>query len=580
MTDPATTPTQRRWWSYPLPWVVLAAGLLVTLLARTLVAAKTGEIAADRFGRLSEQVAAQIEARARANLQVLRGARGFWQSGAPVTPAAWRQYVAALALEDDYPGILALGYGELAEAARSGAVLQVEPLRGHDARVVGHELLALPAAREALERARVSNAPAVSAPVQLPGRGEQPAQPGFLAFLPIDNGAPQAGPQPRGFVFGAIGAHDLVRHALPSVGLYLQYALYDGAAAAEERLLFRSDEPGREGSRSGRQRAVALVVGGRPWTLVAQPGPLLAFADRNALRLVVLSGVLISLLLFALTLALAGTRQRADQLARRMTADLHAREREVERIAAQLRQSNEDLQQFAYAASHDLKEPLRSIASSLGLLGRRIPPGLDASVRELLDYANDGAQRLSELIDNLLDYARVQSEAGPVTPVDLEEAVDTALRDLGALITDSRAEIVREPLPRVMGDRAQLIRVMQNLLDNAVKYSRQHAAVPQVRLTARREGAEWIVGVTDNGIGIAPEHHDKIFMMFKRLHTRQEYEGNGMGLALCKRIVQRLGGRMWLESQRGAGATFYLALAAADAGLPRPPAGTAAPAQS
>jgi len=569
MTDSATATTHRRWWSYPLPWAVLAAGLGVTLLARSLVAGKTGEIAADRFGRLSEQVAAQIEARARANLQVLRGAQGFWQSGAPVTPAAWRQYVAALALADDYPGILALGHGALAGAARAAPVLLVEPLRGHDARVVGQELLALPVAREALERARDTNAPAVSARLQLPGHGEQPAQPGFLAVLPLYEGTPQTveerRAQLRGFVFGAIGAHDLVRHALPSVGLYLQYALYDGAAATEEHLLFRSEEPGHAGGRGGRQRTVAQVVGGRPWTVVLQPGPLLAFADRNALRLVVLSGVLISLLLSALTLALASTRQRADQLAQRMTADLQAREREVERIAAQLRQSNEDLQQFAYAASHDLKEPLRSIASSLGLLARRFPPGLDASARELLDYANDGAQRLSELIDNLLDYARAQSEAGPVTPVDLEEAVDTALRDLGALITDSRAEIVREPLPRVLGDRAQLIRVMQNLLDNAIKYSRQHAPVPRVRLTARREGAEWIVGVTDNGIGIAPEHHDKIFMMFKRLHTRQEYEGNGMGLALCKRIVQRLGGRMWLESQRGAGATFYVALPAAPA---------------
>jgi signal transduction histidine kinase len=601
----------RPWWSYRLPWAVLALGLLVTLLARAAISAKTSEIAADRFARLTEQIAAQLEARMGAYLQVLRGAQGLWHSGVPVTREAWRQYVEALALEQGYQGVLGVGYAEMVSAPQRAAfeerirgeapaqpeavrelfesfmihppgagpvhapIVYLEPFRERNLRAFGYDMYADPIRSEALDRARDTGAPAISGRVRLVQETDVDVQPGFLVYLPVYSGTPQTieerRAQLRGFVYSPFRAHDLMRNVLPTAGLYLQYALYDGPTTAEDHLLFRSEAPGDEPPATGLQSTGSLQVGGRIWTISYRPGPLLAFADRNALRLVALSGVLISLLLFALTLAISTTRQRADQLARRMTANLREREQEVERMAGQLRQSNEDLQQFAYAASHDLKEPLRSIASSLGLLARRFKPGLDDDARELLGYANDGAQRLSGLIDNLLDYSQVQSAVGLAQPVDLEEAVDTALRDLGTLIADSGARITREPLPRVLGDRAQLIRVMQNLLDNAIKYSRQHAPVPEVRITARRDGGNWVIGVADNGIGIAPEHHDKVFVMFKRLHTRQEYEGNGMGLALCKRIVQRLGGRIWLESRPGAGATFYVSLPAADVPVAPPP---------
>lgn len=614
--SPAGT-RSRHWWSYPLPWAALVIGLLMTLLARSAISAKTGEIAADRFARLTEQIAGQLEARIQGYLQVLRGAQGLWHSGAPVSREAWRRYVEALALEHGYPGIQGLGYAEMVPAAQRAsfeqrvraeaaaqpaavralfrdfaihpagerplysAVVYLEPFRDRNLRSFAYDMYAEPVRREAMERARDTGLPAISGRVRLLQETDADVQPGFLAYLPVYAGAPQTPEerraQLRGFVYSPFRAHDLMRNVLPTAGLYIQYALYDGDAAAEDHLLFRSEAPGDEPVPAGLQSTGRLVVGGRPWTIAYRPGPLLAFADRNVLRLVGLSGALISLLLFALTLALSTTRQRADELAQRMTANLRERELEVERMAGQLRQSNEDLQQFAYAASHDLKEPLRSIASSLGLLARRFRPGLDDGARELLGYAHDGAQRLSGLIDNLLDYSRVNSQAGPMQPVDLEEAVDTALRDLGTLIADSGAVITRQPLPRVLGDRAQLIRVLQNLLDNAIKYSRQHAAVPQVRLGARRDGASWIIGVTDNGIGIAPEHHDKIFVMFKRLHSRQEYEGNGMGLALCKRIVQRLGGRIWLESRPGEGATFYVSLLAAEAAAGAPPPKPAEP---
>ena len=569
------------------------------------------EVTGERFRTVVTQQELQLVSRFNAYVQILRGAQGLWRSGAQVDRGAWRRYVEALALERNFPGIQGVGYaavvapaererferGVRAEAPAQPAALQalfaafaihpagarplhaavvyLEPFADRNVRPFGYDMYSDPVRRAAMDRARDTGEAALSERVRLLQETETDVQPGFLVYLPVYRGEPQTVEERRrqlaGFVFSPFRAVDFMRNALAHRGLYVQYAIYDGATPAADRELFRSDQP--EAPPEGYASVVSTAtLAGHQWTAVSRPGPLLiSGADRTVALLVAFAGTLISILLYGLTLAWARTREAAGQMAHRMTADLRRRELEVQRMSAQLLQSNDDLQQFAYAASHDLKEPLRSIASSLGLLSRRV--GMDESAREFLGYANDGAQRLSGLIDNLLDYSRVHTQTGPPQPVDLEEALDTALRDLGSLIADSGAQITREPLPRVMGDRAQVIRVLQNLVDNAIKYSRRHAAVPRVSISAHSEGAQHVIGITDNGIGIAPEHHDKVFVMFKRLHTRQEYEGNGMGLALCKVVIQRLGGRIWLRSKAGEGASFFFTLPAAPAGaLPAEPA--------
>jgi two-component system, chemotaxis family, sensor kinase Cph1 len=200
------------------------------------------------------------------------------------------------------------------------------------------------------------------------------------------------------------------------------------------------------------------------------------------------------------------------------------------------------------------------------VLERRYGEGLDARGREFLGYARDGAQRLASLIDSLLEYSRVETQGTPLAPVDLERVADTVLSDLGRLIEETHARIERTPLPQVLADRGQVARLLQNLLINAIKYSRGRPQDPRVSLGARREGARWVISVGDNGIGIPPEHHERIFGMFRRLHTREEYEGQGMGLALCRRIVQRHGGQVWVESRPGQGSTFHFTLPAAGTG--------------
>ncbi|RKD93547.1 PAS domain-containing protein [Halopiger aswanensis] len=223
-----------------------------------------------------------------------------------------------------------------------------------------------------------------------------------------------------------------------------------------------------------------------------------------------------------------------------------------------LEESNERLEQFAYAASHDLQEPLRMVTSYLQLLEKRYDDELDADGREFLEFAVDGAERMREMIDALLEYSRIETQGDPFEPIDLNAVLEDALEDLQFRIEETDAEIVTEQLPRVEGDASQLRQVFQNLLSNALTYSGDEP--PRVHVSADRRGDEWVLSVEDNGIGIAPENQDRVFTVFDRLHSREEYDGTGIGLALCERIVERHGGEIWVDSEPGEGSTFSFTL--------------------
>lgn len=232
-------------------------------------------------------------------------------------------------------------------------------------------------------------------------------------------------------------------------------------------------------------------------------------------------------------------------------------ERALEERTVELARSNTDLEQFAYVASHDLKEPLRAVAGCVSLLERRYRDQLDERGGELIRHAVEGSTRMQQLIDDLLAYSRVGTRGARFAPVALDEALDAALRNLAVSITESGAEVSREGLPTVEADAAQLTSVLQNLLGNALKFCTR---APRIHVSARRDGEAWVVSVADDGIGVAPEFAERIFGVFQRLHTRTEYPGTGIGLAICKKIVERHGGRIWLESAPGAGATFHFSL--------------------
>jgi signal transduction histidine kinase len=224
----------------------------------------------------------------------------------------------------------------------------------------------------------------------------------------------------------------------------------------------------------------------------------------------------------------------------------------------ELARSNRDLEQFAYVASHDLQEPLRMVATYTQLLAERYRGQLDDSADKYIHYAVDGALRMQVLVQDLLTFSRVGRQGADLQSTDCNVVVDTAVQNLKAAVDETGAQVTHDHLPRVLADGSQLLQVFQNLIGNALKF--RGPEPPVLHVSASKKGREWVFSVADNGIGIAPEHAETIFVIFKRLHTRAEYPGSGIGLSICKKIIERQGGRIWVESQPGQGSTFKFTL--------------------
>jgi signal transduction histidine kinase len=231
---------------------------------------------------------------------------------------------------------------------------------------------------------------------------------------------------------------------------------------------------------------------------------------------------------------------------------------DLEVTVEKLERSNVELQQFAYVASHDLQEPLRMITGYTNLLAKRYKGKLDASADEFIGFAADGANRMRVLINDLLTYSQVQSQRKKPAPIDCELVLSHTLMGLRMAIQESAVKIFHDPLPTVVGDETQLTQLFQNLIGNAIKFRSGDA--PMVHIGCERREYDWLFSVRDNGIGIDPQHAERIFVIFQRLHQREEYPGTGIGLAVCKRIVERHGGRIWTKSQVAKGSTFYFTL--------------------
>jgi PAS domain S-box-containing protein len=233
-------------------------------------------------------------------------------------------------------------------------------------------------------------------------------------------------------------------------------------------------------------------------------------------------------------------------------------EEQLMKTMDELKRSNDDLQQFAYVASHDLQEPLRMVASYTQLIASRYQGKLDADADEFIAFAIDGCNRMQVLIQDLLAYSRAGTDGKALSEVSSEETLLAALANLGLTLEKSGAIVTHDLLPTIMTDETQLRQVLQNLIGNAIKY--RGAEAPQVHVSAKNDAKKWIFSVRDNGLGIDPKNFERIFILFQRLHGRNEFEGTGIGLAICKKILERLGGRIWVESQLGRGSTFFFAL--------------------
>ncbi len=300
-----------------------------------------------------------------------------------------------------------------------------------------------------------------------------------------------------------------------------------------------------------------------------------AVAESEANALYVLGSLAIIVLLvwaYRIVLRYAAGRDQAEFEVRQTNRQLqekveqldrlnHQLEERVKERTASLERSNRDLQQFAFIASHDLQEPLRMVVSYLGLLGKAFQGKLDPEAEKFMTFAADGATRMLALIRGLLAYAQAGSQTPVLEPTRLTEVLGQARYSLLASIRETGAEITASPLPEVEADSLKMSLVFQNLISNAIKF-RQPGEKPRIHIDARKDAGDWHVSVCDEGIGFDPKYSEKIFGAFQRLHGKAEYPGTGIGLAICKRLVEAHGGRIWAEARPGAGATFHFTLPA------------------
>jgi PAS domain S-box-containing protein len=231
----------------------------------------------------------------------------------------------------------------------------------------------------------------------------------------------------------------------------------------------------------------------------------------------------------------------------------------LKEYSEELKQSNEELENFANIASHDLREPLRMISNYLSLLEKRYKGKvLDEKAEEYIHFAVDGASRMGHLIDDLLDYSRLERTGKPSGSVDMNLVIDQVVRGLKLILDGSGSILTHDLLPTILADQTQMVQLLQNLISNAVKYQRERP--PRIHVSAKQEGGDWVFAVQDNGIGIPTDQQEGIFQMFHRLHTQEEYPGTGIGLAISKKIVERHRGRIWVESDGKSGSTFYFTI--------------------
>ena len=249
---------------------------------------------------------------------------------------------------------------------------------------------------------------------------------------------------------------------------------------------------------------------------------------------------------------------RMNQELESEVAERRGTEETLKKTMAELERSNKELEQFAYIASHDLQEPLRMVSSYLQLIAGRYKGRLDADADDFIHYAVEGANRMQTMINDLLAYSRVGTRGGPFEPADCNGILEQTLSNLKFPLEETGAVITHDPLPVVTADASQLVQVFQNLISNAIKFGGEKT--PEIHISADKKGGEWIFSVKDNGIGFDPKYADKIFDTFKRLHTAVKYPGSGIGLTICRKIIERHGGRIWAESEPGKGATFYFTI--------------------
>jgi signal transduction histidine kinase/type II secretory pathway pseudopilin PulG len=562
--------------------VVLIIGIAATAAGATFTSASLSRRQQDDLERRAEQYRALIQRRVGSYVEVLHGLRGLFATNGQVTRRQFATFVDIGRFTSRYPGTVGVSFDRAVAPESLGAFVatvradtslngdgypafKVQPDQGTDTRVVvdfiepmsgneaafGFDLASEPTRRAAVEEARDTGEAIATPPIRLIQDRNGP--PAFLLFLAIyDTGTiPLTDAARRRHFVGVATIMVRTQEMLETVlgrPSDVRLQLFDVGPIVEQghvplgttNLVYSSGAPNRAPGRDYRG-SFDLDVGTRRWRLLAAPGRgFTSSTERLTPWGVALAGAAVTLLLTGLVRSSGRARHRAELIAADMTADLRSH-------AAELQRSNTELERFAYIASHDLQEPLRMVTSYVGRLGERYSDQLDERGRRYVHYAVDGAERMRGLIDALLEYSRVGRAEPRRAPLAMNGVVEGVQRTLRSRIQEADAHLVVDSLPTVDADEILIRQLIQNLLANALKF-RHPERRPEIHVSAQRLGGAWQFAIDDNGIGIEPRYRDRVFEVFRRLQPAVEYPGAGIGLAICQRIVDHHGGRIWIEA--------------------------------
>lgn len=531
--------------------------------------------------------------------QVLRSGVGFIYSADTVTSLEWKKYVQTLELEKLYPGIQGLGYtvrlslegiNQLEKNVRSTnfpdftvwpddprdeyfAIVYLEPSNERNIRALGYDMYTEEKRRKAMLRARETGQPALSEMVTLVQETSEDVQNGCLLYLPVYNReASLETPEERsaalrGFVYSPFRINDLMKGILGFIQEEIEFEIYDGNKIDTSNLFYTSHgyNPAKDKARHSVSRAIK--VAGHDWIIIfTSRKPFISTFEANQPNIIAIAGIIVNLFIFFILLKINSLSKRNRILAEQFKESEEAQRRfneELETIVqdrtVELQRSNEDLERFAHIASHDLKEPVRKMLIVTDQLKNRHQNSLGDGMR-LVDKLSKAASRLNLMIESILKFSTVSYESHKAEPVDLNNTIRDVMDDLELNIAEKHAQVKTEPLPVIEGSTALLHQLFYNLINNSLKFSKEGIepviSIKENKLVTEENTIEIIV--SDNGIGFNQDDANRIFQSFFRLHSKDRYEGTGLGLALCKRIVERHGGTIEAISSPGNGAKFVI----------------------
>jgi signal transduction histidine kinase len=595
-----------------VPWFVLLICLAMTAAVTAFTAWVAREQQQLRFTNAAQDMEATIQSRLEIYVALLRGLSGFFAAGDEITRKDFHRYIGQLNVPVRYPGVQGIGFSRrllpqerepISRWMRAQgttnfviwpttarpeyhAILLLE-LDTRNATALGYDMFTETVRSNAMAKARDTGAPAATGKAILVKESDRSSETGFLIYHPIyrEGRTPATMEERRaallGFVFARFRVDDLLKNVLANKaapGLHLE--IYDGNTVHSTNVLHRSaTRPGRSDTLHAESR---IEVAGRPWTLVFHSTRAFEHTPlRAVVPLTAIIGVVVSLMIFGLTWA----QRRAQAAAQRTTAELAAAQEELHRHAAELerrvaertvglRESVKSLESLSYSIAHDLRAPLRTVHSFSDLLLHDYAAKLDDTARDYIQRMAVAAGRMDELIQDLLAYGQLTQENLPLEAVPLNSLLANTLEHMCMDIELKGADVrATSPLPAVRANRALLQQVFTNLLSNALKFVPENVA-PCIEIFAETLDGKVRVSVRDNGIGIDPGLQQRIFGVFERLHSTEQFPGTGIGLAIVQKAIDRMSGKLGVESQPGQGSTFWFELPRASNSAPQPPRGS------